>query len=81
MNLCFHPKTSAKSVYFWNSKVSVTIYSLEGCLPDSISLVERLYNIEHPKLVKEFDEIPEDEEGVGYWISKKWLKGKEGILP
>ncbi|XP_006457981.1 hypothetical protein AGABI2DRAFT_115001 [Agaricus bisporus var. bisporus H97] len=36
---------------------------------------ERLYIIEHPKLVREFDEISEvDGNASGFWISKRWLK-------
>ncbi|KAF8969843.1 hypothetical protein BDZ97DRAFT_1956803 [Flammula alnicola] len=36
---------------------------------------EKLYEIDHPKLAKKFEEIylcPEDD--LGYWISKKWLR-------
>lgn len=43
--------------------------------PD-IFLAERLYQIEHPRLVSLFDEVsPVDEGEFGYWISKAWLKG------
>lgn len=37
---------------------------------------ERLYQIEHPRLVNQFDEIFEPGlDDIGYWISKSWLKG------
>lgn len=37
---------------------------------------ERLYQIEHPRLVSLFDELsPVNEGEFGYWISKPWLKG------
>ena len=37
---------------------------------------EKLYQIEHPRLVTLFDEVSHVEEGErGYWISKAWLKG------
>ncbi|TFK42426.1 hypothetical protein BDQ12DRAFT_644097 [Crucibulum laeve] len=36
---------------------------------------ERLYEIEHPRLVKQFDEVSYvDEASHGYWISKKWVR-------
>jgi len=37
---------------------------------------EKLYEFEHPRYAKQFDDIslvPEDE--IGYWISKKWCRG------
>lgn len=37
---------------------------------------EKLYEIEHPKHTKLFNEISAiDETEQGYWISKKWCKG------
>lgn len=37
---------------------------------------ERLYQIEHPRLVAQFDEMCDVQQGEsGYWISKAWLKG------
>jgi hypothetical protein len=37
---------------------------------------ERLYQIEHPRMVSLFDDIcPVTEDQRGYWISKHWLKG------
>jgi hypothetical protein len=37
---------------------------------------ERLYQIEHPQIVVQFDEVNNIEENSGgYWISKPWLKG------
>ena len=38
---------------------------------------EKLYEIEHPRYAKQFDDIslvPEDE--LGYWISKRWCRGR-----
>jgi hypothetical protein len=37
---------------------------------------EKLYEIEHPRYAKQFDDISlvtEDE--LGYWISKRWCRG------
>ncbi|KAF9454646.1 cysteine proteinase [Macrolepiota fuliginosa MF-IS2] len=42
---------------------------------------ERLYNIDHPRFVKEFEVIPEVEDNSGYWISKKWLKDWRLLKP
>ncbi len=54
-----------------NRRCGVSVFSLFHFYSQ-----ERLYNMEHPKLVKEFDEISEVEDSaLGYWISKKWLKG------
>ncbi|KAG8217868.1 hypothetical protein J3R82DRAFT_6034 [Butyriboletus roseoflavus] len=37
---------------------------------------ERLYQIEHPRSVAQFDEMCDVQQGEsGYWISKAWLKG------
>lgn len=42
---------------------------------------ERLYQIEHPRLVSLFDEVsPVDEGGFAYWISKPWVKGNASSL-
>lgn len=42
---------------------------------------EKLYQLEHPRLVAEFNEICATEtENEGYWISKAWLKGKRGCF-
>ncbi|KAI4525001.1 hypothetical protein K525DRAFT_261907 [Schizophyllum commune Loenen D] len=36
---------------------------------------DRLYQVEHPRLVSQFDDIAEVSEGQpGYWISKPWVK-------
>ncbi|KZT68135.1 hypothetical protein DAEQUDRAFT_340767 [Daedalea quercina L-15889] len=36
---------------------------------------EKLYQIEHPRLVDQFDKVPAlGEDEPGYWISKPWLK-------
>ena len=40
------------------------------------AFTERLYQIEHPRLVAQFDEVCDVQQGEsGYWISKAWLKG------
>ena len=47
-------------------------FDASRCFPTS----EKLYEIEHPRYVKQFDDIslvPEDE--LGYWISKRWCRG------
>ena len=47
----------------------------------SSTSTERLYEVRHPSLVRDFDcisDIPEHCEG--FWISKKWLKGMVGLL-
>ncbi|KAM5535206.1 hypothetical protein V8D89_011142 [Ganoderma adspersum] len=38
--------------------------------------VEKLYQVEHPRLVSQFDDVlaQESDDGVGYYISKAWLK-------
>ena len=39
--------------------------------------VERLYQIEHPRLVTLFDDVSQvSEDQHAYWISKQWLKGQ-----
>lgn len=41
-----------------------------------LALAERRYQIVHPRLVTQFDEICDVQQGEpGYWISKAWLKG------
>ncbi|KAL5489782.1 hypothetical protein ACEPAI_4614 [Sanghuangporus weigelae] len=43
------------------------------CVEDEFS--EKLYQLEHPRLVAEFNEVSATEtENEGYWISKAWLK-------
>ena len=42
----------------------------------NLAFTERLYQIEHPRLVAQFDEMCDVQQGEpGYWISKTWLKG------
>lgn len=37
---------------------------------------EKMYTMEHPQIVAEFNEICNPKsESVGFWISKEWLKG------
>jgi len=46
--------------------------------PRQLTLVfaERLYQIQHPRSVAQFDEMCDVQQGEpGYWISKAWLKG------
>ncbi|KAG6376492.1 hypothetical protein JVT61DRAFT_2485 [Boletus reticuloceps] len=46
----------------------------EICVEESFT--ERFYQIEHPRLVAQFDEICDVQQAEpGYWISKAWLKG------
>jgi ubiquitin carboxyl-terminal hydrolase 48 len=55
-------------------------YTVLYFLPISIltSKLERLYQIEHPQIVAQFDEVNKmEEDSKGYWISKPWLKGLE----
>jgi hypothetical protein len=43
----------------------------------SVPRLERLYQIEHPQIVAQFDEVNlMEEDSIGYWISKVWLKGR-----
>ncbi|KAL0577943.1 hypothetical protein V5O48_004050 [Marasmius crinis-equi] len=35
---------------------------------------ERLYQIEHPRLVAQFNELDHGPENSGYWISKAWIR-------
>lgn len=48
-------------------------------VPVSIS-AEKLYQVEHPRLVSQFDDVvaPESDDKAGYYISKGWLKGDGG---
>ncbi|KAK0459838.1 uncharacterized protein EV420DRAFT_1629202 [Desarmillaria tabescens] len=39
------------------------------------SLTERIYQIEHPRIVRDFEQVSEvGANSFGYWISKPWLK-------
>lgn len=50
--------------------------SLFGTLCWYMRFEERLYQIEHPRLVNQFDQISEVMlDCKGYWISKSWFKG------
>ncbi|KDQ34247.1 hypothetical protein PLEOSDRAFT_152885 [Pleurotus ostreatus PC15] len=44
--------------------------------PDCVaqSFLDRLYQIQHPKLVRSVDQAEDDLEEPGYWISKPWLR-------
>lgn len=61
----------------WKGSSLVTLVSI--LCSDShlyIPRPERLYQIEHPRLVSLFDEVSAvDENEPAYWISTKWLKG------
>ncbi|KAF9265554.1 cysteine proteinase [Marasmius fiardii PR-910] len=35
---------------------------------------ERLYQIEHPRLVARFNELDREPDGLGYWIPKAWIR-------
>jgi len=55
-------------------------YTVLYFLPISIltSKLERLYQIEHPQIVAQFDEVNKmEEDSKGYWVSKPWFKGLE----
>jgi len=40
-----------------------------------IGYAERLYQVEHPRLVARFDDMsPVEDDEPGFWISKQWLK-------
>ena len=40
-------------------------------------VTERIYHIEHPRLVNLIDEVSTVQENErGYWVSKGWLKGE-----
>ncbi|THU87228.1 cysteine proteinase [Dendrothele bispora CBS 962.96] len=40
-----------------------------------VAFHERLYQVEHPRLVKQFTELLESEtQCIGYWISRAWVK-------
>lgn len=53
------------------SQAFAAFYPLDYCF------TEILYHKEHPRHVKEVDDIANVGEGeFGYWISKKWYKGK-----
>lgn len=43
---------------------------------------ERLYQIQHPQVAAEFDEVSRarDDE-VGFWISRAWIKGGPQLMP
>lgn len=46
------------------------------CCSFSCSALERMYQIEHPLLVAQFNEKANfGNERSGYWISKAWLRG------
>jgi hypothetical protein len=42
---------------------------------------ERIYQIEHPRLVNRFDLCEADLDNPGYWISKDWLKDWRLVKP
>jgi hypothetical protein len=80
------PKLIASSVRFYQLRTYVEPACTQS-LPVSRAFVkrslswsslplERLYRIEHPRLVSQFDQLCDGEqEDPGFWISKQWLKG------
>ena len=41
-----------------------------------VLIVERLYRVQHPQFVSQFQEVGDvDEDSMGFWISKQWLRG------
>jgi hypothetical protein len=71
------PIKSAKLV---SRIISTVIHTMSAIIvPWSIHHfdLERLYQIEHPQIVAQFDEVNEmEQDSSGYWISKPWLKGR-----
>ena len=44
-------------------------------------ILEMMYQIEHPRLVHEFDQLASlEEDEPEFWISKQWLKGRPCVL-
>lgn len=43
---------------------------------NSLFSIERLYQIQHPRMVAQFDKVCDVKaDEVGFWLSKAWLKG------
>jgi hypothetical protein len=63
-------------------KFSGWLLKISSCfMLNSISYVARLFEMQHPRLVNEFDQVcsAEDEEPE-FWISREWLKGTDMIF-
>ncbi|KAF4603807.1 hypothetical protein EYR38_004223 [Pleurotus pulmonarius] len=45
------------------------------------TFLDRLYQIQHPKLVRSVDQAEDDLEEPGYWISKHWLRDWRLVKP
>jgi len=75
----FKPSDACKECVS-NAFQGIYIFFASGSLLlNAVLCAEKLYEIEHPRLTKHFEEIsnvPDD--GFGYWISKKWCKGRVG---
>ncbi|KAF5380840.1 hypothetical protein D9615_004069 [Tricholomella constricta] len=58
----------------WEFEPELTIANIcAECV--RLSFIERLYQIEHPRLVAQFDRISEVASDLtGFWISKPWIK-------
>ena len=70
---CEAPRMYAKYVLRSLSRVTSTPCFL---FSNSSYLIERLYQIQHPRIVAQFDKVCDVEaDDVGFWISKVWLKG------
>lgn len=47
------------------------------CFSTFTDSTEKLYEIEHPRYTKQFDDISlVSEDELGYWISKRWCRGR-----
>lgn len=43
---------------------------------NSLYSIERLYQIQHPRMVAQFDKVCDVKaDEVGFWLSKAWLRG------
>ncbi len=63
--------------YVFQLSFEVCVASVRCFLPLNHCFTERLYHREHPRHIKEVDDVANvGEGGFGYWISKKWYKGK-----
>ncbi|KXN92215.1 Ubiquitin carboxyl-terminal hydrolase 48 [Leucoagaricus sp. SymC.cos] len=95
--ICVHHKldpTKAKNMKRVKRDAYQKIMKLTGSIYEPLSpqdvcrdcvlaeFKEFLYSIDHPKHVQQFDKVSEvGENGVGYWISKRWIKDWRLLKP
>ncbi|KIJ69021.1 hypothetical protein HYDPIDRAFT_178940 [Hydnomerulius pinastri MD-312] len=73
-------KTLAAREDCWIRQVCSPQDVCETCVRESFE--ERLYQIEHPRIVAQFDEVCDvGQDEPGYWISKAWLKDWRLLKP